>query len=197
MDLRAQCTWCPATATATVLAGRSRVRVCTPCQRKRVAKPKRRKPSPPPKPEPEPPEPENPCTKCQVLSKIADVLRSTGARVAQEHAGPGICRKCYDSGGVLIVTETERTWQECPGCAVAEAVKDSSLTPREQSVVVALVAMNNVKIVAVQLDISPATVRNHMRNTYKKLGIGSQPELFQWIYRRIFHRLITRSPETA
>lgn len=194
-----QCAWCPRSATTTVRYGMGRVRVCKPCLAKRLATISEPKPEPKPKPPPpelEPPEPVSPCTTCKILDRLADMLRSKGAHVGLRHIAPGpACMKCENTGCVLVGTQEDPSWQECPWCAVKSAVADSPLTAKEQLVVVKVIGVACVKVTAKQLGIASATVRNHLRNVYKKLGIHSQPELFQWVYRRILHRRMTRVPE--
>lgn len=54
----------------------------------------------------------------------------------------------------------------------------SKLTPRECEVIRLLLQGHSSSSIAEKLNISPETVRLHRRNSYRKLDIGSQSELF-------------------
>jgi DNA-binding CsgD family transcriptional regulator len=51
------------------------------------------------------------------------------------------------------------------------------LRPREREIADLLLAHYRVPAVAERLAISPHTVRNHLKNIYRRWGIGSQQEL--------------------
>ena len=53
------------------------------------------------------------------------------------------------------------------------------LSPREQEVLMHLVAGDRVPAIASQLYISPHTVRNHLKSMYRKLSVSTQSELIQ------------------
>ena len=53
------------------------------------------------------------------------------------------------------------------------------LSPREQEVLVHLVAGDRVPAIASALHISPHTVRNHLKSMYRKLSVSKQSELIQ------------------
>lgn len=55
----------------------------------------------------------------------------------------------------------------------------SALTPREQEIVRLLLSNGRVRSIADQLEISPHTVRNHLRSVFRKLGVHSQVELIR------------------
>ncbi|MGZ3862559.1 MAG: response regulator transcription factor [Bacteroidia bacterium] len=55
---------------------------------------------------------------------------------------------------------------------------------REQQIVPLLSAGLRYKEIAEELCISVETVRTHIRNIYKKLGVGSRTEALNKIYRR-------------
>lgn len=57
-----------------------------------------------------------------------------------------------------------------------------SLTSRERDVVEELVRGNRPKAIAKVLNISPATVRNHLKSVYRKLEVRSQVELLGRYY---------------
>ena len=54
-----------------------------------------------------------------------------------------------------------------------------TLTSRELEVVQLLLANGRVSSIAARLDISPHTVRNHLRSIFRKLGVHSQVELIR------------------
>lgn len=53
----------------------------------------------------------------------------------------------------------------------------AQLSRREREIVTALVAARPVKQIAASLNISPHTVRNHLKSSFRKLNVGSQVEL--------------------
>ena len=55
--------------------------------------------------------------------------------------------------------------------------KLDGLSPREREIVGAVVTGKRVSAVARTLDISPHTVRNHLKSIFRKLGVHSQVEL--------------------
>ncbi|MBS0975761.1 response regulator transcription factor, partial [Serratia rubidaea] len=62
----------------------------------------------------------------------------------------------------------------CDRGAAARAM----LTPREREIVDLILAGQGSPQIAARLFISLGTVKNHRKNIYGKLGIGSQAELF-------------------
>ena len=61
----------------------------------------------------------------------------------------------------------------------------SLLTEREAEVVQLLLRGNTVKAIARPLDIAPGTVRNHLKQIYRKLGVTSQGQLFNLFFRSL------------
>ena len=59
------------------------------------------------------------------------------------------------------------------------------LTEREAEVVQLLLRGNTVKAIARSLDIAPGTVRNHLKQIYRKLGVTSQGQLFNLFFRSL------------
>jgi DNA-binding CsgD family transcriptional regulator len=59
-----------------------------------------------------------------------------------------------------------------------ERFGESSLTPREHEVAAFILKGHSSKSLAREISISPATVKIHRRNIYRKLSISSQSELF-------------------
>jgi PAS domain S-box-containing protein len=55
------------------------------------------------------------------------------------------------------------------------------LTPRERDVVRCLLEGDRVVTVAERLDLSPHTVRNHLKSIFRKLGVHSQAELVKHV----------------
>lgn len=62
--------------------------------------------------------------------------------------------------------------------AQADQFDNLNLTPREKEIAALLLRGFTIKQIAVELDIAFDTVKYHMKNLYKKLGIGGRPELF-------------------
>lgn len=56
-------------------------------------------------------------------------------------------------------------------CAVTRLPSLELLSPSEQTVAERFASGNNYKKIALQLDMAPSTVRNHIANVYRKLGI--------------------------
>jgi DNA-binding NarL/FixJ family response regulator len=54
---------------------------------------------------------------------------------------------------------------------------DSPLSPREKEIVIGLVDGLSYKMIADRMDISPETVRFHIKNIYKKLHVHSKAEV--------------------
>ena len=56
-------------------------------------------------------------------------------------------------------------------------MKNSQITQREKTIAHRYASGETYKEIASALFISPATVRNHMANVYRKLGVKNKPEL--------------------
>jgi len=65
------------------------------------------------------------------------------------------------------------------------AFGSSLLTERESEVVQLLLRGHTVKGIARPLDIAPGTVRNHLKQIYRKLGVTSQGQLFNLFFRSL------------
>ena len=63
-----------------------------------------------------------------------------------------------------------------PACAELDL-----LSPRESEVVKLLAEGHRVSSIARSLFISQHTVRNHLHSVYRKLEVGSQAELIEWL----------------
>ena len=63
----------------------------------------------------------------------------------------------------------------------------SRLRRREQEVVRLLLEHHRVPAIAGRLSISPLTVRNHLKGAFKRLGVHSQQELLERLYRARQH----------
>lgn len=61
-----------------------------------------------------------------------------------------------------------------PDGAPAETAKVRQLTAREREILVLLVAGNSNKGIGNQLDITEPTVRSHLKNIYRKLGVKNR-----------------------
>lgn len=53
----------------------------------------------------------------------------------------------------------------------------SRLSPREQKIVLRLLAGDRVPRIAESLYLAPSTVRNHLSSVFRKFGVNSQQEL--------------------
>jgi len=61
--------------------------------------------------------------------------------------------------------------------------RSSSLTKREVEILRLMTDGANTKVLATQLRLSPATVRNHVQNIFEKLGVHSRLEAVAWANR--------------
>ena len=64
-----------------------------------------------------------------------------------------------------------------PDHDLSESPMLALLSRREREIVTSLVAARPVKQIAKTLNISPHTVRNHLKSSFRKLNVGSQVEL--------------------
>jgi DNA-binding CsgD family transcriptional regulator len=61
---------------------------------------------------------------------------------------------------------------------LVDALKEASLTPKERKVFALLLRQHPNAKIAEELYVSPETVKTHVRNILKKLGLKSRKELF-------------------
>lgn len=83
------------------------------------------------------------------------------------------------------LTPQDRSIRSDPTCWVIRLCPrmGMGLTGREQEIARAFATGSSYKQVARQLDLSPATVRGYLRESYRKLGISSKAQLAQAIRR--------------
>jgi DNA-binding NarL/FixJ family response regulator len=79
--------------------------------------------------------------------------------------------------------------RQTPGAPTEPQIVDllSRLRRREQEVVRLLLEHHRVPAIADRLCISPLTVRNHLKGAFKRLGVHSQQELLERLYRARQH----------
>jgi DNA-binding CsgD family transcriptional regulator len=58
---------------------------------------------------------------------------------------------------------------------------DARLRPREREIARLLLQHQRVPAIALRLGISPQTVRNHLKNAFRRTGTRSQQELLDWL----------------
>ncbi|MES2942450.1 MAG: LuxR C-terminal-related transcriptional regulator [Pseudomonadota bacterium] len=63
--------------------------------------------------------------------------------------------------------------------AMDDGLRESELPPRERTVAILYSQGQSYKVIARQLDLSPATVRTYLRNAYLQLGVRNKIELGQ------------------
>jgi len=80
---------------------------------------------------------------------------------------PAIARKALD----MLVNKARQ-----PQKSSASLKDETKLTEREQDVLKALVDGHDHKSIALKLELSPATVRTHLANIYKKLQVSSKSQ---------------------
>lgn len=93
-----------------------------------------------------------------------DPLRELPARLASGES-TFVCRR---GGGALTVTQENGT------LLLEETIDTLGLTPRERQVMAWVARGKSNKEAARILSISPGTVRRHLENTYRKLGVTSR-----------------------
>lgn len=88
---------------------------------------------------------------------------------------------------VLLDTITDtsngkRTWllgaEEHEPARLKEKIDDSELTPKEEKILALLLERRDNRSIADELYLSLNTVKTHVRNILKKLGVKSRKELF-------------------
>jgi DNA-binding NarL/FixJ family response regulator len=77
-----------------------------------------------------------------------------------------------DSLNYTDMTETEKQVEQ------ANQFENLNLTPREKEIATLLLQGMEIKQAAVELGVKYNTACYHMKNLYKKLGIGGRAELF-------------------
>lgn len=85
----------------------------------------------------------------------------------------------------LIADRLEQAWNRPTASSfpppaerdLGESPMLALLSRREREIVSSLVAARPVKQIAKSLNISPHTVRNHLKSSFRKLNVGSQVEL--------------------
>jgi DNA-binding CsgD family transcriptional regulator len=68
-------------------------------------------------------------------------------------------------------------------CTISRSSLLTSLSPREQAVAERFASGSSYKKIAQQLNMSPNTVRNHIANAYRKLGINDKASLASLVMR--------------
>jgi PAS domain S-box-containing protein len=104
-------------------------------------------------------------------------------------AGPGtvhLFRDITATRGILDVAQ-ERAAPSPP----ANGNAGCGLTKRETEILRLMAAGANTKVLAEQLNLSPATVRNHAQNIFTKLDVHSRLEAVAWANR---HGLVQAEP---
>ena len=95
------------------------------------------------------------------------------------HQGGDLLRESIDRIAVElhVLSLTANLPLPAPVLLAHPSLKD--LSPREQEVLMHLVAGDRVPAIASELHISPHTVRNHLKSMYRKLSVSTQSELIQ------------------
>jgi DNA-binding NarL/FixJ family response regulator len=81
-----------------------------------------------------------------------------------------------------IAAEVERSGAELS--KVRRLADMARLTPRQSEVLIRIVSGQRVGRIATDLYVSRSTVRNHLSSIYRKLGVGSQTELIEFVRAR-------------
>ena len=116
----------------------------------------------------------------QLLSAVTIALAQGGVTRGGNGSGHGASRHAdtVDVAG----SSRQRLLRRVAGAVSSQAPSQSAevdLTARELEVVRLLLSNGRVRSIAEDLDISPHTVRNHLRSIFRKLGVHSQVELIQ------------------
>ena len=116
----------------------------------------------------------------QLLSAVTMALKQAGVRATN---GNGNGAAAGHGAGTTVDGPVDSRQQRLRGVAAALARRpvgeQLDLTSRELEVVRLLLSNGRVRSIAEQLDISPHTVRNHLRSIFRKLGVHSQVELIR------------------
>lgn len=116
----------------------------------------------------------------QLLSAVTIALAQRGATTGGNGTRNGVSAHVdavdlADSGRQRLL----RSVAEAVSSQVPSPSEKVDLTARELEVVRLLLSNGRVRSIAEDLDISPHTVRNHLRSIFRKLDVHSQVELIQ------------------
>jgi len=117
-----------------------------------------------------------PFTESQLLAALLVGLENRARKHAQRLAG-ALQRITGE------VVELGLASMAASGIDVRPIPELSELSTREWEVLRELLAHNRVPAIAQKLFISPATVRNHLKSIFAKLGVHSQQELLERVLR--------------
>lgn len=102
-------------------------------------------------------------TRALFLPKLAKTLKSGEEGGGAAGSGRGVAQP-----GSPTNTDSERT------SAVQFLITEYSLTPRERDIFALLANGRNRKYVSEELTITEETVKSHISNIYRKLGVHTQ-----------------------
>jgi DNA-binding CsgD family transcriptional regulator len=109
------------------------------------------------------------------LARLDDAPRLTRREL-------GILRLVAPALGALCAehyaAQLDSTDHRAPLTHAYQSFGDKLLSEREREIVALVLQGHSTESIAGRLDISPGTVKIHRRNIYRKLGIGTQAELF-------------------
>lgn len=137
-----------------------------------------------------------------VAMELARTLRrscGTAAVFLVRHIDPVLLRQAaeVDAAGIVTAPIDERQLEATVRFAILRylvanpsvptrkvlvlGAADSRLRPREWQIASLLLQHKRVPAIAQLLGISPQTVRNHLKNAFKRTGTRSQQELLDWL----------------
>ncbi len=127
----------------------------------------------------------------EAVAKMAVVFvsgktdRETFARAA-EVAPEGYVVKPFTPAQLLAAVDIAlgASQQQGAPISLADVVGIERLSPREKEILGRLMDHRRPPTIAQELHLSPHTVRNHLKSIYAKLGVGSQQELLDRVFRR-------------
>lgn len=111
--------------------------------------------------------------------------RETFARAA-EVAPEGYVVKPFTPAQLLAAVDIALGSPQpgAPTVSLADVPGIERLSPREKEILGRLMDHRRPPTIAQELHLSPHTVRNHLKSIYAKLGVGSQQELLDRVFRR-------------
>ncbi len=109
---------------------------------------------------------------CAIPGRLPEALLDSLAKSPEGRwHGRAISVRSRMFNGLLYLRVRARTERSC-------------LSEREEQIAELIARGGSSKEIGKWLDLSPETVRVHLRNTYRKLGVHSQAELGHWVARR-------------
>jgi len=133
------------------------------------------------------------------LDRISDTHPDVHVIVLASHASPEEVQRVCAHGASGVILKTIAVWDL--GAAIRQIVngttftalgsptfridpgRDAGLTSREQELLLAIAKGQSNKVIARELFVTEQTVKFHLTNIYRKLGLTNRTEAARWAYR--------------